>query len=444
MSKDLRRYENVRIDELIPYDMNARTHSYEQIEKIRESINEFGFINPILIDADKNVIAGHGRIEAAKKEGYTELPCLFVEDLTEAQKKAYILADNRLALDAGWDYDKLRIELADLEDLNFNLDVIGFDKEEIEAIQNFTEMEDITEDDFQVPEIEKQPRSKKGQIYQLGKHRLMCGDSTDEKQVLQLMDGAIADIVVTDPPYNVNYGKKTDILELNGYGQGGRYIKNDYMPDDEFLSFLTDAFNNMQYVMREGGAFYIWHASSKVWEFETALRNVGLRSRQTLIWNKGSLVLGQSDYQWKHEPCLYGWKEGAAHYFIDDRKQTTVIEDKGVDYKKMKKEELVQLLDDIFSDKISSTIINEPKPARSDEHPTMKPLGLLARQIKNSSKQGEIVLDLFGGSGSTMMSSEQLNRTCYMMELDPIFVDTIIDRWEKLTGGKAELIHEAI
>lgn len=444
MSQPKRRYENVLIEELVPYENNARTHSNEQILKIRESIREFGFINPILIDGKKNVIAGHGRIEAAKQEGLTELPCLFVEDLTEAQKRAYIIADNRLAMDAGWDNEKLRIELEALEDMNFNLDVIGFDEDELEGIMNFTEMEDITEDDFQFTEDEKPAKAKRGQVYQLGKHRLMCGDSTSREDVLTLMNGKIADMVVTDPPYNVNYGRKMDIMHMNGLGSEGKYIANDFMPEEEFVAFLSDAFSNMQEVLKPGGVFYIWHASTRIYEFETALRVNNMRTRQTIIWNKSGLVLGQSDYHWKHEPCLYGWREGAAHYFIDDRKQTTVIEDKGIDYKKLKKEELVQLLNDIFSDKISTTIMNEAKPARSDEHPTMKPLGLIARQIKNSSKQGEIVLDIFGGSGSTLMSSEQTNRTCYMMELDPKYIDSIIDRWEKFTGEKAELIHEAL
>lgn len=444
MNTPQRRYENVAIEDLVPYENNARTHSDEQIAKIRSSIQEFGFINPILIDGEKNVIAGHGRIEAAKLEGMTELPCLFVEDLTEAQKRAYIIADNRLALDAGWDMERLRVEIEALQNFNFNLDVLGFNADEMEDIVNYSILEEVTEDDFTYKDDEPEPKAKYGQIYQLGRHRLMCGDSTKREDVQKLMDGKQADLVVTDPPYNVDYGSKAEALNKYGYSFTDRRIYNDYMPEYQFINFLDDAFRNMAEALKPGGVFYIWHASITVFEFETALRLNNLKSRQQLIWNKNSLVLGMQDYHWKHEPCLYGWKEGAGHYFIDDRKQTTVIEDKGVDFKKLKKEELVSLLEDIYSDKTSTTIINEPRPTKSDEHPTMKPLGLLARQIRNSSKMDELVLDMFGGSGSTMMSCEQLGRTCYMLELDPKYVDTIIERWEKLTGEKAELINETI
>lgn len=213
------------------------------------------------------------------------------------------------------------------------------------------------------------------------------------------------------------------------------------MPQEEFVDFLDKAFKNLYNSLKEGGAFYIWHASITVFEFEMALRLNNLKSRQQLIWNKNSIVLGRQDYQWKHEPCLYGWKEGAAHYFVDDRTQNTVIEDNKVDFKKMKKDEMIKLLEDIYSDKISTTIINENKPSKSEEHPTMKPLKLIARSVKNSSKKDELVLDLFGGSGSTMMTCEQLGRKCYTMEYDPKYCDVIVKRWEKLTGKKAELIN---
>jgi site-specific DNA-methyltransferase (adenine-specific) len=244
------------------------------------------------------------------------------------------------------------------------------------------------------------------------------------------MNGEIADLIVTDPPYNVDYvGKTKDALK----------IQNDKMADNDFRRFLTNAFRVMDRHLKPGGAFYIWHADSEGYNFRGACQDAGWQVRQCLIWNKNTIVLGRQDYHWKHEPCLYGWKDGAAHYFIDDRTQATVIEDKGLDFKKMKKEELVALLKEIFSDKVSTTVINEDKPMRSAEHPTMKPLKLLERLIKNSSRPGELVLDTFGGSGSTMMTCEQLNRTCYIMEIDPVYCDVIVKRWENFTGRKAVL-----
>ena len=257
-------------------------------------------------------------------------------------------------------------------------------------------------------------------------HRLMCGDSTSEEDVAKLMNGEIADLVVTDPPYNVAIENSQ-----------GMTIKNDNMEKSQFLEFLTKAFNCLNISLKEGGAFYVWFASREHINFETALNKNGLQVRQELIWNKNSLILGRQDYQWKHEPCLYGWKDGDSHYFIDDRKQTTVIEDKKPDIKKMKKEEMQKLLEEIYSDKTSTTIINEDKPSVNDLHPTMKPIKLIARQVKNSSKVGEKVLDLFGGSGSTIITCEQLNRKCYTMEYDPKYVDVIINRWEQFTGKKA-------
>lgn len=276
----------------------------------------------------------------------------------------------------------------------------------------------------------------------------MVGDSTKAADVAKLMDGAQADMVVTDPPYNVNYSKKEKMLSDLGYGskrvrenkQVG--IANDAMTGSEFKAFLVLAFTNMYEALKLGGAFYIWFASKEHVRFETALNDVGLEVRQNLIWNKNTIVLGMQDYQWKHEPCLYGWKDGASHYFIDDRKQRTVIEDQQPDFSSMKKEEMRRLLEEIYSDKMSTTIINEDKPNRSDLHPTMKPIKLIARLIKNSSRQNEKVLDLFGGSGSTLIACEQLNRKCYMMEYDPKYADVIIDRWETMTGEKAVLLND--
>lgn len=421
-----------KVQDLIPYVNNSRTHSEEQINQICASINEFGFTNPLLIDEKDSIIAGHGRLMASKKLGMEEVPCIVLEGLTEAQKKAYIIADNKMALNAGWDEELLKIELENLKELNFNLDLTGFNVDELDDILGKNEEEvEIVEDDFEV-EVPEEPKAKLGDIYQLGNHRLMCGDSTSAEDVNKLMDGEIADLVVTDPPYNVAIENSK-----------GMTIENDDMESEKFKEFLTNCFINLEQNLKNGGAFYVWYASREHINFEQALNEAGLKVREQLIWNKNTFILGRQDYHWKHEPCLYGWKDGEKHFFIDDRTQSTVFEDKGIDIKKMKKEELVDLLKQFLSDKCSTTIINEDKPSVNDLHPTMKPIKLIARLVKNSSKQDEIVLDLFGGSGSTIITCEQLNRKCRTMEYDPKYVDVIINRWETFTGKKAELINDS-
>lgn len=418
--------EKINITDLKEYENNAKEHPEEQIQQIIASIKEFGFNDPIAIDENNVIIEGHGRLYALQRLGTKEVDCIRLSHLSEEQKRAYILAHNKLTMNTGFDIDKLNLELESI--MNLDMSLFGFTQEEPEG--------EVVEDNFEVEEPEE-PVSQYGDIYQLGKHRLMCGDSTKAEDVAALMNGELADLVVTDPPYNVDYGSKAEACNKYGYQFNDRHIMNDYMPEYQFIEFLDHAFRNMSNSMKEGAAFYIWHASITIYEFETALRLNNLKSRQQLVWNKNSIVLGRQDYQWKHEPCLYGWKEGAAHFFIDDRTNTSVIEDQIPKFKSMKKEEMVKLLEDIYSDKISTTIINEDKPNKSVEHPTMKPLQLLARHVKNSSKQEELVLDIFGGSGSTMMTCEQLNRRCFMMELDPKYVDVIIERWEKFTGEKA-------
>lgn len=389
----MRRYEDVEIEKLKPYKNNARTHSDEQIEKIAKSMKEFGFINPILVDGNLNVIAGHGRILGAKKLGMKEVPCLFIEDLTEEQKRAYIIADNRLAEDAGWDKELLKIELEDLKNMNFDITLTGFELEDFDFSMDETE---VIEDEFDetVPE---EPTSKKGEIYKLGKHFLMCGDSTDINDVEKLMNGVKADMLLTDPPYNVDYE-----------GGTGLTIQNDNMDDETFREFLRVSFFNANSVMKEGAVFYIWHADSEGYNFRGACHDIGWKVRQCLIWCKNTLVMGRQDYHWKHEPCLYGWKEGASHLWASDRKQTTVLE---------------------FD-----------RPSVSKEHPTMKPVGLFDYLIKNNTKKDDIVLDLFAGSGTSIIACEQNGRIAYSMELDPKYVDVIISRWEKLTGQQAERI----
>lgn len=347
------------------------------------------------------------------------------ETLTPEQKREFIIKDN--ALFGEWDTDMLLAEFnaTELQDWGIgDLDNLGI---ELPTDDTEAEEDDFTEEEAANAETRVQP----GDIWTLGRHRLMCGDSTKEADVAKLMGGEQAHLLLTDPPYNVDYqGGTKDKMK----------IANDNMDDVAFVGFLTAAFNCAIQAMRPGAAFYVWHADSKGFEFRTALKEVGLTLRETLIWVKNALVLGRQDYQWRHEPCLYGWKDGAAHYFIDDRSQSTTIEDAAIDYRKLKKEELLKIVLELTSPRIATTVIHENKPTRSDIHPTMKPVKLMARLIKNSSKPGWVVLDSFGGSGTTLITCEQLKRRCFMMELDPKYCDAILARWEKLTGKEAELI----
>lgn len=407
MMKTTERFEKVNIDKLVPYARNARTHSKEQILQLRASLREFGFVNPVIVDKDLNIIAGHGRIIAAKEEGMTDVPCVFVEHLTEAQKRAYIIADNRLALNAGWDAEMLSVELAELQGADFDVSLLGFDDTELNTLLKGNEI--VQEDDFDVDaELQKPVVSKLGDIWLLGKHRLICGDSTCSEVITPLMNGAEADLVLTDPPYNVNYGDKAKML--GNYDKGHRNtnkILNDNMEDGKFLTFLIDSFTRMYENSKKGAAIYVFHADSEGYNFRCAFKTAGYSLRQCLIWAKSSLVMGRQDYQWQHEPVLYGWKDGAGHAWYSDRKQTTLIR-----YEKSK---------------------------QNNVHPTMKPVGLCGYFISNSSKEGDIVLDPFGGSGSTLIACEQLNRICYTSELDPKYCDVIVNRYIEQVGSSDEV-----
>ena len=386
------------IKDLIPYINNSRTHSDEQVAQIAASIKEFGWTNPILVDGDNGIIAGHGRLSAARKLGMDTVPVIELSHLTKAQKKALIIADNKLASNAGWDNNLLTIELNELLADNFALDILGFDKDELDALLNPVEVTEGLTDEDDVPDVPIEPKTKLGDIYVLGNHRLMCGDSTSIDAVEKLMDGQLADQLVTDPPYNIAYeggSKKRD------------QIKNDEMADEEFRQFLKDVYISANAVMKAGAVFYIWHADTEGYNFRGAAKDMGWKVRQTLIWNKDNSAFGRSDYHWKHEPCLYGWKEGSAHLWATDRKQTTVIQCK--------------------------------RPSKSELHPTMKPVELMEYQILNNTKGSDIVLDLFGGSGSTMIAAEKTGRKARLMELDPKYCDVIVKRWEDFTGKKAEL-----
>lgn len=392
--------EYVSISELGFYERNARTHSDAQVDQLVASIREFGFTNPVLIDENNILIAGHGRTTAAKVIGLTEVPAIRLAGLTENQIKALRIADNQLALNAGWDLELLSAELQELETDGFDLHLVGFDDGFLDELldSSFADNTDQEEPEEEepTPEPPDQPASVPGDLWLLGRHRLLCGDSTSIDAVEKLTDGKLIDLLVTDPPYNVAYeGGTADALT----------IMNDDMSDGDFRQFLRDVYSAADTVLKPGAVFYIWHADSEGYNFRGAAYDVGWQVRQCLIWNKNSLVLGRQDYHWKHEPCLYGWKSGSAHYWGSDRSQTTVLD---------------------FN-----------RPSRNVEHPTMKPVDLIEYQIKNSSRRGDLVMDLFGGSGTTIIACENTGRTGLLMELDPKYVDVIVKRWQNLTGKQA-------
>ena len=415
--------EYIRIDDLKAYENNAKIHTHEQIEQIKQSIEEFGMNDPIGVWGEDNLIVeGHGRLTACKELGMKEVPIIRLDDLTDEQRRAYTLVHNQTTMNTGFDLDVLNEEL---ENLSIDMTEYGFDsisEEEVELEEDGFDFDDDGEP-------KKEAKSKRGQIYKLGNNILMCGDSTNADDVGKLMNGNVADMVVTDPPYNVAI-----------QNSDGMTIENDDLNNEQFKSFLHGAFANLSASLKPGGAFYIWYASREHINFEQACIDNGLSVREQLIWVKNAMVLGRQDYQWRHEPCLYGWKEGEGHYFIYDRTQTTVFE-KPADFDKMSKDDAVKLLKKIYSE-VPSTIIHEDKPTHNNIHPTMKPVNLIARLIKNSSEKGDSVLDLFGGSGTTLIVCEELGRKCYMMEYDPIYVDAIIERYEEYTGKKAKLISE--
>lgn len=378
---------NKNISELKEYKNNPRNND-NAVDYVANSIKEFGFKVPIVIDKNNVIVAGHTRYKASKKLGITEVPCIVADDLSDEQIKAFRLVDNKSNEYATWDKDLLNLELESFVD--FDIELFDFNIEK--------DLKDVVDDEYEV-ELPKEPKSKLGDVYRLGNHYLMCGDSSNIDDVKKLMNNCVADLIVTDPPYNVNYeGKTEDNLK----------IMNDNMSDDDFYNFLKKTFDNLFENTKNGGSIYVFHSDTEGLNFRKAFKEAGFKLAECLIWVKQSFVMGRQDYQWRHEPILYGWKTGASHYFIDDRSLSTVLE---------------------FN-----------KPTKNVEHPTMKPVELVAYLIKNSSKENNTVLDIFGGSGSTLIACEQLNRISYTMELDPRYCDVIIDRWEKFTNKKAELI----
>jgi len=416
--------QEVAISKLRPYERNAKIHGREQIEKLKASIQEFGFLTPCLIDGDFNIIAGHGRVMAAQEIGMKKVPCVFIEGLDETQRRAYILADNRLGELGEWNMDIVAEELQWLNENDFQIDLTGFELDD--QVIDVGALDDLGIGE-QIEEMVSQsgPESKRGDVYALGKHKLMVGDSTNSDDVLRLMAGEEADLLVTDPPYNVAVES-----------ENGDTIINDNMSPSEFRDFLAAAFKNAHDALRMGGAFYIWHADSNGLDFRQQCESAGLKIRQNLIWVKNAFTLGRQDYQWRHEPCLYGWKEGAAHYFVEKRNISTIIKSK--DIYSADRDELISIIESLVE---HSTVADADKPQRAEFHPTVKPIELIERQIKNSSRTGDLVLDLFGGSGTTLLACEELGRRCNIMEFDPKYADVIIARWEEMTGEKAYLLN---
>jgi len=388
--------EIVDINTIKPYENNPRKLKDSAIEKVAKSIKEFGFRQPIVVDKEKIIVVGHTRYRASKKLGLTNVPITIADNLTPEQINAYRIADNRTNEEAEWDIELLKSELKDLQLKDFDLDLTAFDEDQLNNFL-FEEKEGLTDEDA-VPETLEEPITKLGDIWKLGKHKLICGDSTKIETYQKLCGDIKTDLYLTDPPYNVSYeGKTKDKLT----------IQNDKQSNDEFIKFLSDAFISADSVLKMGGSFYIWHSDSEGLNFRLACIEAKWKLRQTLIWSKNSMVMGRQDYQWQHEPCLYGWKEGSSHNWYSDRKQTTIIK--------------------------------HDRPTQSKLHPTMKPVSLMEYLIKNSSKQEDIILDSFLGSGSTLIACEKINRICYGVELDPKYCDVIVKRWEQFTGKKAEL-----
>lgn len=375
------------IETLIPYAKNARVHDEAQIAQIAGSIKEFGFNNPVLIDKDNGIIAGHGRVMAARKLGLTEVPTILLDHLNETQRKAYILADNRIAINSTWDNEMLSLELMDIKD-DVSLAMLGFNVDELNALLNPTEITEGLTDEDAVPDVPEEPKTKLGDIYQLGNHRLMCGDSTSIDAVEKLMDGNKADMVFTDPPYGVDY----------------KGINNDSR--DGLADLLRGAFGNYLAISKSGASIYCFHSDRCADIFNTIFREF-FHFSSMIIWAKNSLTLSQTDYQSQHEPCLYGWMNNGTHSWYSDRKQTSIW--------RFDKE-------------------------RVNGHTTPKPVALVEKAINNSSKGGDIIVDLFGGSGSTLIAAEKIGRQARLMELDPKYCDVIIKRWEDFTGKKAVLL----
>jgi DNA modification methylase len=426
--------KNLPVSSLVPYERNARTHGADQVEQLMRSIKEFGFTNPLLVDEQNRIIAGHGRLQAALALRMEIVPCVVLTGLTDAQRRALILADNKLAMNAGWDAALLTAELQDLKLEGFDLTLTGFSLEDLDAMVGDLEPQN---DPDAAPDLPAEPVTKPGDVWVMGPHRLVCGDSTSVDNLDRLTQGALCDVCWTDPPYNVAYETKA-----------GK-IANDDLDDKEFRDFLGAAMTAAYTQMKPGASIYVAHADTEGLNFRAAYRAAGFKLSGCLVWAKDSLVLGRSDYQWKHEPILYGWKPGSRHRWYGGRKLTTII-DLDQDSSPFKRRDdgkyeirigdAVMVIDGAATvQELVPSVINEPKPKRSEGHPTMKPVALIERMLRNSARPGDLVLDLFGGSGSTLIAAERLGMCARLSELDPGYCDVIVKRYEQYTGRKATL-----
>lgn len=459
MARDWREYlrqqeiKTVPIEDVKPYPNNPRDNE-KAVPAVAASIERFGFRNPILVDGDGVIIEGHTRRLAAIKLGMKEVPVVYAPDLTPDEVKALRVIDNKTAELAEWDEDILAEEMVSLPDFDFG--EFGFNVGELAdmGLDEKDEEYDYEEDGDGKPVVEV--RTKRGDVWRLGNHVLMCGDSTSEEDVARLMGGEKADCLITDPPYNVNIGARGEqyerIAEDTGKdyqcGHEDRRILNDNMSDEAFDAFLGPVFKRAAESLKPGAAFYVWHASPTQRAFENAMNAAGMEWREQLVWVKNAFTLGRQDYQWRHEPCAYGWMDGAAHTWVSDRSQTTVADllpnaimkrRAGAVVLKLGGKEYA-LKPDAVVEEVKGTAMAFPKPTRSELHPTMKPVALIRYQMENSTHYGDVVLDLFGGSGTTMIAAERSGRKCRMMELDPKYATVILDRWEAETGKMAELI----
>jgi DNA modification methylase len=433
--------EHLATDALVPYARNSRTHSPEQVAQIAASITEFGFTNPVLIDADNTLIAGHGRVLAAQQLGLATVPTIRLAHLSSAQRRAYVIADNKLAENAGWDMATLAREVEDLQADGYDIDLLGFGDDELADLLGTTNKDPDTGVDGSniddAPDVLPAPTTQTGDLWLLGQHRVVCGDSTSKQNVQRLMAGGGADMCWTDPPYNVAYETKAGKID------------NDDLSDKEFKAFLVAAFQAAFDALKPGAAIYVAHADTEGLNFRSAFSRAGFKLSGCLVWRKNALALGRSDYQWQHEPILYGWKPGAAHRWFGGRKQTTIVEMPSAESPFQLRPDgkfEIQLGNSVMvvdgnatvEDMLTSVIL-ESKPSRSEGHPTMKPVALVERMLRNSAKKANVVLDLFGGSGSTLMAADRLGMCARLSELDPKYVDVIVTRWQQFTGKTATL-----
>ena len=409
-----------------------------EYEKLKRSIQEFGYVEPVIWNKRTGiVVGGHQRLKVMKDLGYTEVDCVVV-DLDDAKEKALNIALNKIS--GEWDNDLLASLLKDLGGSGYDITLTGFDLAEAQELFGSGSMENVHEDDFDADsalDAVSEPKTKTGDLWLLGQHRLLCGDCTQNEDVSKVLDEKTADIMVTDPPYNVDYGSAVKGKHESQSRQGS-LIANDNLSDDEFYQFLLAFYKAAEKGLKKGAPIYVFHSTKETVNFTRAMENAGLKCAQTLVWYKNHFTLGRQDYQWIHEPILYGWKEGAGHYFIDDRSLPTVNEELRLNLRKMSKVELVELVEKILD--LPSTVIKDNKPSKSPDHPTMKPITLCAKLIYNSSHEGDTVYEPFGGSGSTLIASEQLNRKCCAIELEPKYCDVIVRRYKELCP-EAEIKH---